>query len=72
MISDSEKIRKYEELLHMLQLYAEVNLDCDKVRDLIGNICRWSYSHRMGNGENTEEEQQRLIEYAFNRLTDTQ
>ena len=68
MISDEEKIRVYEALLHRIQLYAEVSMDNVGVSKLISNICRWSYAHRMGNGTFTEENQNEYIEQEFRKL----
>ena len=65
-----EKVQRYESFLHLLQLYAEVTLDTKSVKQLIGNACSWSYAHRRGNGEPTEEEQQAMIDKAFDKLTD--
>ena len=58
----------YESLLHLLQLNAEVTLNHENVKKLIGNICSWSYAHRRGNGEPTDEEQQAMIDKAFDKL----
>jgi len=63
-----EKVQKYEEFLHSLQLNAEVILNSDNVRQLIGNACRWSYAHRVGNGELSYEEQDKIISQAFEKL----
>lgn len=68
MISDKEKIATYEALLHDIQLCAEVAMNDERLRQLIGNICRWSYSHRVGNGMLSEERQQELIDNAFLKL----
>ena len=65
-----EKVAVYESLLHDIQLNAEVTMNGDNVRKLISNICSWSYAHRSGNGELTEEEQQERINYAFRKLRD--
>jgi hypothetical protein len=35
------------------------------VQKLIDNADRWSYMHRISNGELSEEEQQKLIDKAF-------
>lgn len=71
MITDKEKIAKYEQFLHQLQLYAEVTLNPEGVRKLISNACSWSYAHRRGNGEYSEKEQQAIIDKAFHKLCDT-
>lgn len=70
MITDAQKIIQYEQLLHDIQLYREVVMDSEKVKTLLDNICRWSYAHRRGNGELTEEEQQTLVDEAFQHLRD--
>jgi hypothetical protein len=67
-----EKIRRYEAFLHLLQLYAEVSLDEEAMKQLISNACSWSYAHRRGNGEPTEEEQQAMIDKAFDNLCEVE
>lgn len=68
MVTDQEKIETYELFLHMLQMYAQVSMNDAGVRRLIDNACNWSYAHRRGNGEYTDEEQQELIDKAFRKL----
>jgi hypothetical protein len=63
-----EKVEVYEKLLHKIQLNAQVIMDHEVVKDLIGNICDWSYAHRQGNGELSYEEQDELIRYQFEKL----
>jgi hypothetical protein len=63
-----EKVIVYEQLLHKIQMNAEVVMDHEVVGDLITNICRWSYAHRCGNGENSEAEQDEIIRCAFDKL----
>lgn len=62
------KIKVYESFLHLLQMHAEVTMDRDRVRRLIERACAWSYAHRSGNGELSEEEQQERIDAAFANL----
>lgn len=64
------RINGYEKFLHAIQLNAEVAMDGNKVRKLIDRACTWSYAHRSGNGELSEEEQKARIDKAFDRLTD--
>ncbi len=66
-----EKTQVYEQLLHKIQLNAEVVMDHAVVGDLIRNICSWSYAHRRGNGEYTEAEQDAIVRRAFDRLLET-
>lgn len=47
---------------------AEVTMDKEKLSNIINNICRWSYSHRRGNGMLSEEQQNEIIRTAFNKL----
>lgn len=72
MSTQKQKIEKYERLLHLIQMHREVTMDASQVRQLLDNICAWSYAHRRGNGELTEAEQKRLITSKFNKLTDTE
>lgn len=63
-----EKVKVYELMMHKIQMNAEVTMDHEVVGDFIQNICRWSYAHRCGNGENSEAEQDEIIRQAFDRL----
>ena len=65
-----EKVVMYETLLHKIQLHAQVTMNSEAVHDLIGNICNWSYAHRCGNGEHSDEEQDALVRSAFLKLLD--
>lgn len=69
-MNDVEKVKKYEEFLHLLQMHAAVTLNSAAVKTLIDNACNWSYSHRIGNGEYTDEEQQLIVNKAFDKLTE--
>jgi len=66
--TDKEKVLQYERLLHAIQLNAEVAMDAARVGQLIQNICRWSYAHRVGNGELSDAEQDAVIRKAFDNL----
>lgn len=65
-----EKVTMYERLLHNIQMYREVTMDGDKVRQLLDNVGAWSYAHRQGNGELTDRQQHALIDAKFRKLTD--
>ena len=65
-----QKVVTYEKFLHMLQLNAEVAMNPINVGKLIERACSWSYAHRRGNGELSEKQQQKLIDAAFEKLTD--
>lgn len=51
--TDRQKIEMYENLL--IRLSFEVSMNPVVVTRLLSNICRWSYVHRAGNGEPTED-----------------
>jgi len=68
MISDQEKVEVYERLFHRLQLYREVTLNKVKVERLLDAIGGWSYAHRAGNGELSDEEQQARIDACFENI----
>jgi hypothetical protein len=65
--SNKEKIIIYESYLHLLQLYVEMGAT-DSIGKLLRNACDWSYAHRFGNGELSENEQKELINKKFNNL----
>lgn len=60
-----EKIKVYEQLLHDIQFHREVTMNHDAVVKLLDKIGAWSYSHRIGNGEHSEKDQQSIINHAF-------
>ena len=61
----NEKIEVYERLLHDIQFHREVTMIRDMVFKLLDKIGAWSYSHRRGNGEYDEKEQQAIVDRAF-------
>ncbi len=63
--TQKEKIAVYEDLLHNVQLYAEVTMDEARMKAIIGRICAWSYAHRQGNGELSDEQRDNRIDSAF-------
>lgn len=69
-MTKKEKIQKYEELLHKIQMCAEVTMDNEKLKRLISNICGWSYAHRAGDGMLTERQIKKNIKEKFNKLTE--
>ncbi len=66
-----EKVSVYEQLLHKIHMNAAVIMDHEVVGDLINNISSWSYAHRRGNGEYSEQEQDAIVRHAFDRLLNT-
>lgn len=66
--TQKEKIAVYEDLLHLIQLHAEVTMEPLKVKELINRICSWSYAHRAGNGERSDEQRDANIDAAFWKL----
>ena len=64
-----EKVEQYESLLELLSLCMNVGTQTD-IQKLLNNIDDWSYSHRKGNGELSEKEQQQIINKAFWKLND--
>lgn len=69
-MTKKEKIQKYEELLHKIQMCAEVTMDNEKLKRLISNICDWSYAHRAGDGVLSERQIKKNVELKFNKLTE--
>jgi hypothetical protein len=63
--TQKEKIAVYEDLLHELQFHMDVTLDNDKIKAILARIASWSYAHRQGNGELSEDQQHELIDNRF-------
>jgi hypothetical protein len=64
-----QKVEQYESLLELLSLYVNAGSQIS-IQKLLNNIDNWSYSHRQGNGELSEKEQQQIINKAFWKLND--
>jgi hypothetical protein len=66
------KLRKENEVFHQvfhhINLHASITMNTEKMQEIIGAICNWSYAHRVGNGEYSEEEQQALIDRNFEKI----
>ena len=70
--SELDKLKRENEIFkqafHYIQLHAAVTMNHERVMLMINAICDWSYSHRCGNGENTEERQNEIIEQSFKKI----
>lgn len=64
-----EKIERYERFLHLINL-AQTTLNNEMMKRLIQNADSWSYAHRVGNGELSEEEQQKIVNKRFWKICD--
>lgn len=62
-----EKVKVYEGLLHRIQMTAIAGNN-EKMKDLVDVVCNWSYAHRSGNGELSEEEQAERVHCQFLKL----
>lgn len=65
-----EKLEMYENFLHKINMCC-VSMNNNAIKELVENADIWSYNHRRGNGELSDEEQQKLIDSAFWKLCDT-
>ena len=59
-----QKIQVYEKLLDRIALLYDMG-DNEGLRTILEKINNYSRSHRVGNGELSEEEQQKLIDKYF-------
>lgn len=65
-----QKVDQYESFLHKINSFI-VSCNNEGIKELVENADNWSYSHRVGNGEPSDAEQQRMIDNAFWKLLDT-
>jgi hypothetical protein len=63
-----EKVKVYEKVFHDIQMFTSITGDMSAMRHAIAIINEWSFAHRSGNGELTEEEQAAHIQKQFERL----
>jgi hypothetical protein len=68
--TEKEKIEMYESFLHKINAFI-VCVNNEGIKELVENADNWSYAHRVGNGEPSDEEQQEIIDNAFWKLLDT-
>lgn len=65
--SDKKKVEIYERFFHQIQLYC-ISMNNAKVGEAVELIRNWSYAHRIGNGELSEEEVQEMIDNYIKRI----
>jgi hypothetical protein len=63
-----EKVKMYEQFLHDVQMYSVCGRG-DLIQVLVDNACSWSYAHRVGNGEYSDKEQNKIVTTNFWKLT---
>lgn len=63
-----EKVEVYENMLHEIQMCSAVTMDGPALKHIIDIINGWSYAHRQGNGELSDEEQVALVRKWFDRM----
>ena len=65
-----EKVQQYESFLHRINSF--IICSCNEgIAELVQNADNWSYAHRVGNGENSDAQQERIINNTFWKLCDT-
>lgn len=64
-----QKVKQYEEFLHKINLGVVCGRS-DIIQKLVANADKWSYCHRVGNGEITEKQQEKIINKSFWKLCD--
>jgi hypothetical protein len=58
----------FRRVFHHINTHAAITMNAEKMQEIIGAICSWSYAHRVGNGEYSDEEQQAVIDRAFDKI----
>ena len=66
----AEKIAQYEKFLHAINM-SIICHNHKRIEGLIHNAGMWSYAHRVGNGEYSDDEQDIIIARQFWKLCDT-
>lgn len=68
--TNKQKIEMYESFLHRINSFL-ISGNNEGIGELIQNADDWSYSHRRGNGELSDRDQQKIINNTFWKLCDT-
>lgn len=66
-MKEKDRSKIINTFLHSLALNFEM-CNVDKVHNGLNLISSWSYAHRVGNGEYSEKEQQKLIDSIINKM----
>jgi len=66
-MSIEQKVALYERVFHRISML-NTAMNADGMREMIRRIDAWSYAHRCGNGELSDEEQSALVEDAARGL----
>jgi hypothetical protein len=67
--TNKQKIQMYEDFLHKINV-AVVCGRGDIIQKLVDNADKWSYAHRVGNGDLTDKQQDKIVTKAFWKLCD--
>lgn len=62
-----QKVEMYEDFLHNINTMM-ISGNQTGIQKLLNNADNWSYSHRVGNGELSEKQQQQIINNFFWKL----
>jgi hypothetical protein len=68
-MSPEEELQIYRTFFHQINVHC-ITMNNEKIREAVGLIDSWSYAHRRGNGEYTEEEQQECVNNVIRRMRD--
>jgi hypothetical protein len=58
----------FRRVFHHINTHFSITHNAGKMHEIIHAISSWSYAHRQGNGELSDEEQQELIDRKFDRI----
>lgn len=64
-MTEKEELALFRQLMHRIQMHYAITMDSEKVMEMLNLIAGWSYAHRVGNGQLTDEEQQHRVDNAL-------
>jgi hypothetical protein len=62
-----DRLKIYESFFHKINM-ATLIFNNSKIAEAVNLIDRWSYAHRVGNGELTPREQQAIVDRVVKRM----
>ena len=67
-MNEREELELFRHLMHRIQMHYAITLNSEEVKNMLKLIDSWSYAHRVGNGQLTEEEQQEKVDKALQNI----
>lgn len=66
-MTKAERLLIYENFFHKVNSHC-ITMNNAKITEAVSLINNWSYAHRQGNGEPTDHQQKKMVEFVIQRM----